>query len=65
MEYEYHLYQVTEWEGTPENRLREEHSEIRWVSLEEAAKLELASAAYLPYSTGLPHVVRRPDRDAL
>lgn len=48
MEYEYHLYQVTEWEGTPENRLREEHSEIRWVSLEEAAKLELASAAYLP-----------------
>jgi 8-oxo-dGTP diphosphatase len=48
MEYEYHLYQVTEWEGTPDNRLREEHSEIRWVPLAEAARLELASAAYLP-----------------
>jgi 8-oxo-dGTP diphosphatase len=47
-EYEYHLYHVTEWAGTPENRLREEHSEIRWVPLEEAAKLELASGAYLP-----------------
>jgi 8-oxo-dGTP diphosphatase len=48
MEYEFHLYHVTEWEGTPENMLLEEHSEIRWVPLEEASRLELASAAYLP-----------------
>ena len=46
--YEYHLYCVTQWIGTPQNVLIEEHSEICWVPLEEASQLELALAAYRP-----------------
>jgi len=41
-----HLYLVTAWTGTPVNRQPEEHSEIRWFSLEEATQLELASSSY-------------------
>src|SRR5205085_8991322 len=46
--YEYHLYHVTQWIGTPHNALLEEHTEIRWVPLEETSQLELALAAYRP-----------------
>jgi 8-oxo-dGTP diphosphatase len=46
--YKYHLYQVTQWEGAPQNALVEEHSEIRWVPLEDVVRLNLASPAYLP-----------------
>lgn len=41
-----HLYVVTEWEGTPDNRQLEEHSEIGWFSLAQARELHLADALY-------------------
>jgi 8-oxo-dGTP diphosphatase len=41
-----HLYLVTAWTGTPVNRQPEEHSEIRWFSLQEAVELELADPSY-------------------
>jgi 8-oxo-dGTP diphosphatase len=46
--YEYHLFHVTRWTGTPRNRLVEEHSEIRWAPLDEVESLQLASPEYLP-----------------
>ena len=45
--YEYRLYLVTEWEGTPENRLPEEHAEIRWLSPDELECLPVAHPAYI------------------
>ena len=41
-----HLYLVADWTGTPVNRQPEEHSEVRWFSLEEAIHLELADPSY-------------------
>ena len=41
-----HLYRVTEWDGIPANRQPEEHSEIRWFSLAEACRLDLADGSY-------------------
>ena len=41
-----HLYLVTAWTGTPVNRQPEEHSEIRWFTLEEALQLDLADPMY-------------------
>lgn len=41
-----HLYLVTAWTGVPSNRQPEEHSEIRWFSLEEAVGLDLADSSY-------------------
>ena len=41
-----HFYLVTAWTGTPVNRQPEEHSQIRWFSLEEATQLELADPSY-------------------
>lgn len=41
-----HLYLVTAWSGTPANRQLEEHSDIGWFSLEQAAELPLAHPAY-------------------
>lgn len=41
-----HLYLVTAWDGTPENRQFEEHSAIGWFSLTEAEQLPLADASY-------------------
>ncbi len=46
--YEYHLYHVTRWTGTPRNLAPEEHDEVRWAPLEEALRLELALPAYRP-----------------
>ena len=45
--YEYRIYLITAWEGTPENRQPEEHAEIRWASHEQIDKLRLAHPAYL------------------
>lgn len=42
-----HLYVVTAWAGTPHNRTPEEHTEITWVSVEEACRLSLAHPGYL------------------
>jgi mutator protein MutT len=41
-----HLYLVTAWTGMPINRQPEEHSEIRWFSLDEIRQLELADPGY-------------------
>jgi 8-oxo-dGTP pyrophosphatase MutT (NUDIX family) len=41
-----HLYLVTAWTGTPANRQPEEHSEIGWLSLDQAARLPLAHPSY-------------------
>ena len=41
-----HLYRVIEWTGIPLNRQPEEHSEIGWFSLKEAAQLPLADPIY-------------------
>ncbi|HSJ90058.1 MAG TPA: NUDIX domain-containing protein [Anaerolineales bacterium] len=41
-----HLFLVTDWDGTPENRQLEEHSAIGWFSLEEAVQLRLAHPSY-------------------
>ena len=41
-----HLYLVTAWTGTPTNRQIEEHSEIGWLSPEQAARLPLAHPSY-------------------
>ena len=41
-----HLYLVTAWTGEPVNRQLEEHSEIRWFSLEQTAGLSLADPSY-------------------
>lgn len=41
-----HLYEVVAWQGTPRNRLPEEHARIAWFTIEEACRLRLAHPAY-------------------
>lgn len=41
-----HLYLVTAWAGRPVNRQPEEHSTIRWFSLDQARRLHLADPIY-------------------
>lgn len=41
-----HLFLVTAWTGTPVNRQPEEHSQIGWFSLHQAAQLPLADPIY-------------------
>lgn len=41
-----HLYVVTAWAGIPYNRAPEEHTEVTWVSVEEACRLPLAHPRY-------------------
>ena len=41
-----HLYRVTAWNGTPDNRQPKEHSAIGWFSLSEASELYLADPIY-------------------
>ena len=41
-----HLYLVTEWSGDIRNRQHEEHSAIRWFSLDQAIQLDLADPSY-------------------
>jgi 8-oxo-dGTP diphosphatase len=40
------LFRVEAWEGEPHNRCPEEHTEIRWFSLEEMERIPLAHPAY-------------------
>lgn len=45
----WHLYEVTEWTGTEPRITNDEHSEIRWLTFDEAEALTpLASEAYRP-----------------
>ena len=43
--FEYHIYMITSYEGEPEN-CSEEHSEIKWFSLDELRILPLALPIY-------------------
>ena len=45
-EYEYRIYVVFEWVGTPENLQTHEHSEIAWLTIGEAKILNLAHSRY-------------------
>lgn len=43
----FHFFKVEEWDGNPVN-IGDEHSEIRWVALEDAIKMEgLTFASYV------------------
>ena len=44
--YDYRIYVVTAWEGTPENLQPEEHDEIRWVAPEQLGSMRLAHPGY-------------------
>ena len=46
-EYEYRMYLVTEWKGTPKNLQTNEHSEISWFSVDDATILRLARPEYI------------------
>jgi 8-oxo-dGTP diphosphatase len=43
--YEYHVFMVTEWIGSPRNRT-DEHSELGWFTVQEAVGLNLAHPHY-------------------
>ncbi len=47
-ELEMDIWQVTGWDGTPTNRVPEEHDAIAWFSADELTGLELANDSYLP-----------------
>lgn len=47
--------QVESWAGAPRNRAREEHDDLRWVSLESALALSLPSPDYPDFLRSLPH----------
>lgn len=40
------VYVVDEWQGEPRNVAPDEHDEIRWVSMTEVSRLELAHSTY-------------------
>jgi 8-oxo-dGTP pyrophosphatase MutT (NUDIX family) len=42
----YHVFVVTEWDGDEPRLASSEHSELRWVGLDEALALPLAHPAY-------------------
>ncbi len=45
-DYEYHIYVVTAWTGSPKNMAPEEHSELIWIEIDEALTLNLAHPDY-------------------
>ena len=45
--YEYRIYLITGWEGTPENRQPEEHDEVRWVPTEQLDSIRFAHPGYV------------------
>ena len=45
-DYEYHIYLVTEWRGTPQNITDDEHSEVSWFGIADALRLKLAHPMY-------------------
>ncbi len=57
-EAEYHVFLVTAWDGGEPRMRGDEHSELRWVTLDEARGLRLAHPAYREL---LSEVVRRRD----
>ena len=46
-DYEYHIYLVTNWIGSPINLSTNEHSELLWFEIEDATKLSLAHPKYI------------------
>ncbi|MFX1534750.1 MAG: NUDIX hydrolase [Promethearchaeota archaeon] len=46
-DYEYHIYLVTDWIGSPRNLSPNEHSELDWFDIDEASQLDLAHPRYL------------------
>jgi 8-oxo-dGTP diphosphatase len=46
-DYEYHIYLVTGWIGSPKNLSPNEHSELCWFSIDDAIKLNLAHPKYI------------------
>jgi 8-oxo-dGTP diphosphatase len=46
-DYEYHIYLVTDWNGSPRNLSPNEHSELSWFEIAEALELNLAHPKYL------------------
>lgn len=44
---QYHIFVVTRWHGAEPTRRNAEHSEIRWVAIDEALGLELAHPGYI------------------
>ena len=45
-DYEYNVYLVIGWSGTPENLAPNEHSKLAWFSIKEASELDLAHPEY-------------------
>ena len=45
-DYEYNIYLVTDWLGTPRNLSPNEHSELAWFQIKEALNLDLAHPEY-------------------
>ena len=45
-DYEYHIYVVTDWTGSPINLTPNEHSELRWFEIDNAVRLNLAHPKY-------------------
>jgi mutator protein MutT len=41
-----HVFLVTRWDGEPHNLLPDEHDEVAWFTVDDAAKLTLAHAEY-------------------
>lgn len=52
---------VHDWTGTPFNAATHEHSDMRWVSVEEALDPELSHAEYRPFLRALPAHMTVPD----
>lgn len=44
--YVLHVYLVTAWRGAPRNVAPDEHSEIAWVAIDDACRLDLAHPDY-------------------
>ena len=61
--YEYRIYLITAWEGTPENRQPEEHAEVCWVSPGQLASMRLAHPAYLDLFRRALAMTRPPRHD--
>ena len=57
--YECHVFLVIAWRGNPFNRQPEEHSEIRWVTVEDTRHLELPHQRYPDL---LQHALQRVGR---
>jgi 8-oxo-dGTP diphosphatase len=62
------VYVVTSWQGTPRNFLPEEHSEVAWVTVDDAYRLALAHPDYPAHFRQAAHLcagVARHGHEAL